>query len=418
MSKNLRPWLALALSGLTASIAMMLLLPDQPLVDEHFHLAQIQHLLGGNFSMLPHLPMPPGYHALIAGPASLPGLNSLTALRIISTVFSLATVILAGLFLVRQNANAPATRTAQILFCPLLWPFYFLLYTDLVSTALVLTALLLAMAGRHVSLALVATASLAVRQTSILWTALYWLIALQRSGQLEPLLRFTSDQQPGWLSRLWIQVKAAFIETWPLLLPGLAFSIFVIWNQGIAIGSRDLHHLAGLYPTQVFTLLLTVWILTLPLQIARLADIGRLITSRPWIMTLPLILLAAYWWSFAITHHHNFGLPEYHLRNRLLLWMNEDPLIRLLAFVPMAWASLTLLVIRLREPVLYWLFPLAILAVLPIELIEQRYYIVPFVLWMLFRRAQSPITEVLLLSWFCLLSGALSWAIVSERYFL
>jgi len=413
-----RSWLTLAVPGLVCVIAMIALLPDQPLVDEHFHLAQIQHLIGGNFSLLPHLPMPPGYHALIAGPASMLGMDSLSALRWISTVFSLAAVVLAGMILVQQRAGLPELRTAQILLCPLLWPFYFLLYTDMVSTSLVLAALLLATTGRYYSSAFFATISLAVRQTSIVWSALYWLVALHRSGHISQLRSQVPGRETGWSRELTRIVKAGLTDTWPLLLPGLAFIVFTLWNGGIAVGSRDLHQLSGIYPTHLFVLLLMVWILTLPVQIARLPDIGRLIKARPWIALLPLFMLAIYWWCFAVTHHHNFGLPEYHLRNRLLLWMDQNPVIQLLAFIPMAWAGLTLIVIKLRSPIYYWLFPLTAIAVLPVELIEQRYYIVPFVLWMLFRRTEQPVTEWLLLTWFCLLSAALSGAIISGRFFL
>lgn len=416
--KSWLPWSALTAFGLVAVIVMAALLPHSPLVDEHFHLAQIQHLIGGNFSMLPHLPMPPGYHALIAAPASLLGVDSLLALRWISTALSLTTVVLAGLILVRQRDRLPQLGTAQILFCPLLWPFYFLLYTDLVSTALVLSAVLLATTGRYFGSALFATVSLAVRQTSIVWTGFYWLLAVHRGGHAGRLQRQLIDRQPGWTRETAKTLKAIVADTWPLLLPGVAFLAFVLWNGGIAVGSRDLHQLTGIYPTQLFVWLLVVWILTLPLQIARLRDIGRLIRTRPWILLLPLFMLAIYWWCFAVTHHHNFGAPEFHLRNRLLLWMDQSSMVRFAAFVPMAWTGLTLIVIKLRSPVHYWLFPLTVIALLPVELIEQRYYIVPFVLWMLFRRTEQPATEWLLLSWFCLLSAALSWAIVSGRFFL
>ena len=55
-----------------------------------------------------------------------------------------------------------------------------------------------------------------------------------------------------------------------------------------------------------------------------------------------------------------------------------------------ALAALSLFVIRLRQPVHYLIYPFAALSVMPVWLIEQRYYFPAFALFMLFRESASP----------------------------
>jgi hypothetical protein len=55
---------------------------------------------------------------------------------------------------------------------------------------------------------------------------------------------------------------------------------------------------------------------------------------------------------------------------------------------------------------------------MPISLLEQRYFIVPFALLMLFRKPQELIVESSLLLWCMLMSIPLTWGIITMKYFL
>jgi hypothetical protein len=72
----------------------------------------------------------------------------------------------------------------------------------------------------------------------------------------------------------------------------------------------------------------------------------------------------------------------------------------------------------LRSSTYYWLFPISLLALLPVSLVEQRYYIVPFSLWMLFRVPQKMWIEIILLGWFMLISAVLTRGIIKMQFFL
>jgi alpha-1,2-glucosyltransferase len=408
----------IAAFGLLAIVLMMALLPGQPLVDEHFHLAQIQRLINGEFVMVPELPMPPGYHLSVATPAALLGIDNLTGLRVISAMLGLSTLMLAWWHLYIHAASMPLLRTMQLLLCPLLWPFFFLLYTDLWSLAVILAGLLAFSAGRLGVAASIAVVALAFRQTNVFWALLLWLMALHQTGYWQHLTEVLRNRPQDWLGQLFLATRHALSQTWLLLIPLVVFLIFVVVNQGVAIGDRVSHQVGGLFPSQIFFMLLVVWFVLLPVHVFRLKAIAGLCRAKPWIILILLAVFAIYMFSFQITHHYNFGLPEFHLRNRVLGWLNDSLAWRAMAFIGMAWALLSIMTIRLTHPAGYWLYPVTILALLPLELIEQRYYIVPFVFWMLLREPERSFAEWLTLAWFAVISTLLTAAIISLRYFL
>ena len=68
------------------------------------------------------------------------------------------------------------TVGSQFVVLPILVPFFFLVYTDVLALALVLGATLSAFAGRHWLAAGILGADIFVRQTDVVWTGLLPLI--------------------------------------------------------------------------------------------------------------------------------------------------------------------------------------------------------------------------------------------------
>ncbi len=73
--------------------------------------------------------------------------------------------------------------------------------------------------------------------------------------------------------------------------------------------------------------------------------------------------------------------------------MTSSTIAGAVACVAIALAVLSLFVIRLRRPVHYLIYPFAAISVMPLWLIEQRYYLPAFALFMLFRESASPRVE-------------------------
>ena len=419
MGRRWKEVLLLLLTLAAAGVLMTAVLPTEPVVDEHFHLGQIRLINSDDFARVPELTTPLGYHYSVALPARWLGIDSLTGLRAISAVLGLLAVLLAWACVRRSHDDGALTRAFQVLLCPLLWPFYFLLYTDLVSLAVVLIGLLLVLSKRYGLAGLVGVAMLGWRQSNVFWAGLFWLMALHQAGLGSVLAQRVGAWDRSRRRQTGRELLGALQATWPLIAPLMAFVVFVIVNQGVAMGDRGAHQFgARVYPSQVFFLLLTVWLILLPLHLACWPAIGRLLRKRPIVIVGLLGLFGLYMATFSVTHFYNLGLPEFHLRNRVLGWLDGHWAWRALAFIGMAWSVLTLAVTRLRPAAGYWLYPVTVAALLPVELIEQRYYIVPMVLFLLLRERHGRRVEWALLAWFIVLSAALTAAIASERYFL
>ena len=415
-----RTWTAgAALATITICVltAALLLLPDQLMVDEHFHHGQILFFLAGEFKRVPEITVTPGYHLLVFAPAALLGLDQVFSLRAISTALAASVVMLAWLYWRHVSAELPLLRALQLLACPLLWPFYVLLYTDLLALAALLSVVLLADRRHYKAAAMVGLVALFIRQTNVFWLALIWVMAMHQAG-LGAVLLANHRRPIERLDHAGRQIWPALKACWPLALPLVAFVIFVLINRGVAVGDRASHQLGGVYPSQLFFMLLVLWLVLLPLHLSNLPRIASLVARRIWIAPALLLLGMIYWFSFEVTHPYNLGLPEFHLRNRVLGWLDGDWRWRLLAFPLMAWTLLSIAASPLRTQSALWLFPVTVLAMLPAELIEQRYYIPPLVLWLLFRQTGSRTVEVSLLIWFALLSAAIFAAASSLRYFL
>jgi alpha-1,2-glucosyltransferase len=81
-------------------------------------------------------------------------------------------------------------------------------------------------------------------------------------------------------------------------------------------------------------------------------------------------------------------------------------------------AVLSLFVIRLRHPLHYLIYPFAMLTVLPVWLIEQRYYLPAFSLFMVFRESASPALERALLATNAIAALYFFAGVTQGRFFL
>jgi len=404
-SVSWRREICILLLAVAASPALMLaILPDSPMVDEHFHHGQILFLLSGEFQRVPELTTPLGYHRAVAFLARATGVESVTALRAFSALLGLSCVFWVWLFLHRQASRLALIRSLQVLFCPLLWPFYFLIYTDLSSLSLVLIGVNLFAAGLIWQTAAIGILMLAWRQNNIVWSGLLWVAYCQ------------SNWPMGNRLAVW---KPFILRLTILALPMLVFAVFLWANQGVALGDHAMHRIGqALYVSQLWFLLLVVWLLLLPLHIACLPKAIDWLRERGWRVVVLALLPPVIFFSFDVTHPYNLALPDFHLRNGLLSWLDQDWFFLVLGALAMTWTVLTLIVSPLNGPLGRWLYPLTALALLPVELIEQRYYIVPVVLFLMLREPLGPRVEMALLLWFVAVSGALTTAIASTRFFL
>lgn len=399
-------WLLGLLLGILY-VAAIVLMRSHPrmLTDEANHYPQIALFLRGDFRVLvDYLTTIPGYHALVAALMRVFHAESLDAARLVNAAFGL---VAAGGFHALRRHTWPGTEsiaTSQLLVLPILVPLFFIVYTDVLALALVLWAVWATLRGRHgVSAALLALL-VCVRQNAVVWSGFAALLALW----------------PVWRRGGFAAWRELARVGWPYLLPVAGFLGFWAWNGSISLssGQAAMHPDLQLHAGNVFFALFLAGVL-LPLHVvAGLADFASVVRRRGWPLLLPIALFAAVWFGFRVDNPYNTALPDYYLRNAFVLAVAADPLVRAAFGLVVAAAACALATTPLRPAHAAWLYAFGAFFLAASWLIEQRYALVPLVLWLAFRRQRSTLVEFATFALWLLFAVCVFAGMISDRFFL
>jgi len=398
-------WLLGVTLGLLYAAAIAYSLTGSERGDEVYHYAQIRLFRTGDFRVLDtYLTTIPGYHAAVAALLKLTGLDSLGAARAINAAFGL--VALATFHALRRRLwpGTESLATAQFLVLPILAPYFFLVYTDVFALALILGTVAATLARRHLLSALLLTGVVFVRQNDVVWAAFAGLLAAW------PPLRERGVAQ--WKSIVPIAL--------PYALPVAAFLAFWAWNGSISLshGQAALHPELTLHLGNPCFALLLVGVL-MPLHVlAGLRDFAGWLRARPWLIVIPLVVFALYWFGFHADNPYNGALPDFLPRNAFLLALDREPWLRAAAGIVMVLAACGLASTRLRPTAAMWLYPVATFFLAASWLIEQRYVLVPFALWLAFREQRARWIEYATLALWLVLAVCLFSGVATGRFFL
>ncbi|MEQ1759345.1 MAG: hypothetical protein ABL986_13565 [Vicinamibacterales bacterium] len=356
----------LLVGALVALTAAAVAFSDNELrVDEQIHSAQIESLAGGNWQLDGRLTTLPGFHLIIAGLARATGRVDLSAVRFDVFLVSLATV--ATFAWLARGRKAAHLKTLQFVFLPILFPQFFLIYTDVASLLFVLL-MLLAADRRHYAMAgVLGVASCLMRQNNVVWVVLVCL--------------WSYLQEYGWQARPW---RESMRRLWPFALSlGLLAAIVVVTRGEVALGDAGAHPLSTVHIGNVFFALFLAFFLFLPLWWAHRRETLRRL-GRKWTWILLMAALALFWFGFSNDHPYNREQGDFFIHNGLLIFFTSSWLLKLAFFVPVALTLVSLRSVRLTAHA-WLLYPVTVAFLLPSWLIEQRYYLIPFTLFLLVR---------------------------------
>lgn len=195
----------------------------------------------------------PGYHFVIGLLSHLFKNPSLSLARSLSTIFSFLSVLVFYLIAKEIDPQKAATKTLQYFFFPLLFVFFFLVYTEAFSLLLVMLSFYFLTKGRYKTSGVFGLLSVLVRQNNIIWLGFFVLLIVLEKGKLKlgrkQILSFLSEA-----------------------------SIFIFWNKSLVLTEASSHpfsiHFANLF-------LFLQFFLFLPLNISRLPQLVKITLKNP-----------------------------------------------------------------------------------------------------------------------------------------
>lgn len=348
--------------------------------DEGIHSPQIRALQEGRWKLHPNLSMLPGYHLLVATVLRHLGIEGLDAARTVNVAISAWMLLIAGALASRLHSPATAAvRVLHLAFLPILFPFLFLVYTDVTSLLAVLLAVLWADRPRPVLAPLATLAAVLVRQSNLVWV---FFIAAVHLAAMARNARTRGASPPNWDARMRQAVPYGGIL--------IAVLLFVAANGGLALGNVGIHPTGSFHGANVWFGLGVLLVCYLPLHLPRWKQVAGWLGSRiqqpggwrtwvGWVGLLGLCavvggLLVA---TFQMDHPYNQEFDT--LRNELLRLLVQPVGLVVLTVVVVA-ALLALAATPMQTPTAYLLYPLTVLFLSAHWLVEQRYMLIPLAL--------------------------------------
>ncbi|MFA7486604.1 MAG: hypothetical protein WCY72_00790 [Lysobacteraceae bacterium] len=393
-----------------AWLAMLLYAMPAPLIgDEAVHAPQIQLFLHGDFRVFDEwLTNVPGYHWLVTALLWPIGVDAIGWIRAVGGLFVLACLLVMYRIRQRLHPEDALRSTAQLFFLPVLLVYGWLAYTDVPALAFLLGALLATILGRHKLSAVLLLGSMAMRQNQVLWAAFLALYAAW------PVLAAS-----GWQS--WRQWRKLAVIGWPYLACVAVFLGYWFWNGSISYSSAqakahpDLSWHVG---NPFFLMVLAAMLFPFHMAAGWGRAIRRLRSGQGWLWLLvPLVVLFVYGWQFQVDHPYNRPMGV-SLRNQWLQLVATDAWVRWGFGLAAAWASVGLLFARYVVPQGWLWLPFSLLFVGASWMIETRYTLVPFVLFLALRRPEAAWAERVTLAGWIVLSGWLAWNVFDLNFML
>src|SRR5262249_2473025 len=147
-------------------------------VDEAAHAFQVGLFAHGRVEVIPELTVIPTYHAVLALAEWATGHHDFALLRFVNLLGSLLLPVFGSRLVAMYSPQEAGRRTVQWFFMPLLFPFFFLVYTDVWTLAAMLATQLAALRREYVIAAFAGLVATLLRQDMIVWVGMAWLLVV------------------------------------------------------------------------------------------------------------------------------------------------------------------------------------------------------------------------------------------------
>jgi alpha-1,2-glucosyltransferase len=375
--------------------SVLAILPGSPIIDESVHYKVIGRLLRGDFNLGggDEIAMLPGYHYLCYVIASLAGTASIEGIRAIGATISLASIAVFYGLVKSKNTEVASVRSAQYAFLPVLFPFFFLTYTDATSIAFLLAAYYFLDRGEWAASGLFSFFSVLIRQNNIVWVVYFAALAFRGGrGSMSALVPYA---------------------------PSLAIIavLFFVNDFSLAFGHREYHPSFSFYTENIFNFLFVYFFLSLPEILHQSVNLLRDAAKArylPVALGATLIVCAN---SFNAPHKFNLILQNHLLSSMIASAMAHDALFRAAYLIPVGFSILSLWRLGLNaDKWVFYAFTVVYLA--PFGNLDFRYYLVPLVLLLIHKKPTDGRVEWATAALYFATSMLLIALIAEKRMFL
>lgn len=357
------------------------------LVDEEDNYPQILNFINLNFTLL-EISAVPGYHFMMAMLAKVFGFLAVEAIRGISLLFSFFSVVVFYWVANKISTESSVIKTLQYFFFPILFIFFFLLYTDVASILFTLLAFLFVLKKQYHVAGMFGILSMCMRQNNVMWLGFMVLYIFFENYSL----------------KLNTRIAISFLkDIWVFVVGFILFMAFVIINGGVAVGDSASHPAFQINTGNIFYFLFCFFVLFLPMHISNLPKVFQLLKTNKAVLGTTFVLLMLYIFTFRNDHPYNNISPHYYVRNRILIYATSSALLKTIFFLPIAYSVFSIWITPLAKKSHYLLYPFTFLFLLPSWLIEQRYYFIPFVFFLLFKKESKRTTEYATIAYYILI---------------
>ena len=201
---------------------------------------------------------------------------------------------------------------------PVMYFFTFLYYTDSSSTFFVLLLYYLSLRGNHFIAALIGAASIAVRQTNVVWvvfTAGVTALRTLQSVEKEKASSTFFTELKEYIKSFYHNFFKVFRYLWAYGFVVACFAIFVVMNGGIVVGDKSQHQACLNFPQLFYLLTFTLAFsssqLLLPQDIVSYLKTFKNIVRKPlYVIGLLLSAVSITLIIYKFTYVHEYLLAD------------------------------------------------------------------------------------------------------------
>lgn len=343
----------------------------------------------------------PGYIFTLSALVKLTGSVSIQTVRLVSLIFSFASVVVFFLAARIISGRFAYTKTLQYVFSPVYFPFFFLIYTDIFSLLFVMLFFYLYLRKHYIASGIFTLLSLCIRQDNLFWIGFLFLLAIVDTHA------YTLQKKA--LGKL---LKQTAISLAGILILG----IFIVFNGGSASMGGKQYTPISVHLGNIYFYLFLLFIFFLPMHCVNIRKIFHFLKEKPWVLVIFAVFNLTVFF-FQIDHPLNQMTHYYFLRNRLFSIIFHTFTYKIILYVVLLWTELSCCVVQFWENKYYYIYPVILLSLSFHWMIEPRYLFPSLLFFILFKKEKNISLEIDTIMYFILLTAVIMLGILAGRFF-